>query len=202
LGDKGAVCQYNADCKSGECDGGKCAVIQGLGQSCVAANNEVCRDETACVSNVCTAYRSIAKGGNAIPTAAPDVNFCKYGLFIDGGKCTDTKSCVKDDDCGVYGDFPLNVICAPTGTGCSTGKCAVLAASCGSLIDDAWADPTNTDKESKAMCCVDAATNQANAQVKAACKKSPETPSKSGAASSLLATSAVFVALLAGFFVL
>jgi len=201
LADKAGACVADSDCKSSECDSSKCAEVRGLGQSCNAANNEVCKSGFQCISNVCTAFRSVAKGGNAIPSGSPDVNFCKYGLFVDAGKCTDTKSCVKDDDCGQYYDFEYNVVCAPTGSGCSTGKCAVLAPNCNTLIDDFWSD-LGTAKWTSAECCVDAATSQSDSATKALCKKSPETPSKSGAASSLLATSAFFVALLAGFFVL
>jgi hypothetical protein len=182
----------------------KCSAWVNVGATCnETPGNDYCKGQANCVGSgtatTCVTYRSVADGVKA-PTN--NINYCKYGLFIkDDNTCTKTKTCVKDNDCGSYTEMAGIVVCNPaSATGACSGTCAVLAPTCGDVVNDYWTDNTDsTEKELKYECCFDAALSSESSAIREKCKKAAETP-KSGASTQFLTTSALLVALVAGFF--
>jgi len=218
VGESCNIIQYNnGTCNAGlYCTGnftvtaGVCATLKNLGDAC--AEDKECKGKSSkvkCIGSTkkCTALRSVGAGGT--PPEA-DVKWCQFGLFLDSGKCQSSVVCTKDADCE-YDDYSDLAVCNPDSAtaGCKSGgkgKCAVLTPSCASVINDYYADGMGDNtKDIKADCCIDSVTGFLGATYRAAyqCSKANEAPSaKGGAASSFLATSVVFVALVAGFFAL
>lgn len=183
---------------------GVCTAYKNVGEACDADSDckgalSNCPPVAGVSTKKCTLYRQLDVGATAPDN---DAEYCKYGLFVDSGKCAATKACSTDSDCitGGYESYAAFAICVPDATsGCTNnkGKCQALAASaCGTSVNAAFAGQNpDTTKNDAVRCCFNTALNTGGAATKAACKKQAETP-KSGSASTFLSVFAVFFALI------